>query len=172
MARVSSASLASCRVRISSGLTRSGGVSTTDRIQPPVLSAAFGNVGQSGAAQVTRSGYIFQMFLPGAGGTFVAENANGGGGGQSVDGALSEILWACYAWPISYGNSGKRAFFVNQAGDVLATNNTGTGGGTQYSGSGATPATAGAGFLSAGNMNGTVAANVSGADGNRWVVSQ
>ena len=89
-----------------------GGTSATERITPPVLSSAFGNVAGS---QVVRSGYIFQMYLPGMGGTeFQAENATGGGGGAAIDPARAEVLWCCYAWPSSYGNSGKRSFFVNQ----------------------------------------------------------
>ena len=97
-----------------------GAVSTTERITPPVLSSAFGNVATS---QVVRSGYVFQMYLPGVGTEFQAEAATGGGAGAAVNPARAEVLWACYAWPSSYGNSGKRAFFVNQSGDVLGCRN-------------------------------------------------
>lgn len=140
-----------------------GGVSTTERITPPVLSTAFGNVA---ASRVIRSGYVFQMFLPGASTEFQAEAATGGSSSISVDAARSEVLWCCYAWPSSYGNSGKRAFFVNQGGDVLSTRNSTQ----QYSGTTA-PTGGTAAYVSAGSaMSGTIASNTVGADGETWVV--
>jgi len=130
-----------------------GGVSATERISPPVLSTAFGNVQ---ASRVTRSGYIFQMYLPSSTNGFVAENATGGGSGASVDPARAEVLWACYAWPSSYGNSGKRTFFVNQSGDVLGCRNSTQ----QYNGSTKTPTAGVAAFSSATvSMSGTIASN-------------
>ena len=94
---------------------------STQSITPPVLSAAFGNVA---AARVSRSGYIFQMFLPDAAAAGIAETATGGdaGNSQGVDAGQAEVLWCCYAWPATAGNSGNRTFFINQTGDVLATN--------------------------------------------------
>jgi len=47
----------------------------TQTISPPVLSTAFGNIA---ASRVTRSGYIFQMFLPDNAGAGIAEDATGG----------------------------------------------------------------------------------------------
>src|ERR1043166_8699659 len=94
----------------------------TQKITPPVLSTAFGNVQTS---VVTRSGYIFKMWLPSSASVGVAEDATGGKAAPAaVDATKCEVLWACYAWPSAYGNSGKRVFFVNQAGDVLASKNT------------------------------------------------
>ena len=94
---------------------------STQSITPPVLSAAFGNVA---AARVSRSGYIFQMFLPDAAAAGIAETATGGdaGNSQGVDAGQAEVLWCCYAWPATAGNSCNRTFFINQTGDVLATN--------------------------------------------------
>jgi prepilin-type N-terminal cleavage/methylation domain-containing protein len=141
-----------------------GGLAATERISPPVLSAAFGNVA---ASVVTRSGYIFQMYLPGPGDTFVAEQATGGAAGGDIDPAQSEVMWCCYAWPSSYGNSGKRCFFVNQSGDVLACrNNSAT---TQYSGTGTAPASTAA-FVRAAGMGVTIAANTVATNGEVWVV--
>ena len=79
----------------------------TTRISPPVLSGAFGNVA---ASVVTRSGYIFQMYLPDAGGVQTPEDATGGDpdNGQGIDPAKAETLWCAYAWPQAQGNSGKR----------------------------------------------------------------
>ncbi len=138
----------------------------TQRISPPVLSTAFGNVANS---QVTRSGYIFQMYLPDNTAAGIVEDATGGYTGSSVDGGQAETLWCCYAWPAVQGNSGKRSFFVNQGGDVLATNH--NGGGTPYNGTGTAPvfnaalAASGSAFMST-----AVAANTLGQDGFTWTV--
>lgn len=91
-------------------------------INPPVLSGAFGTVANSA---VTRSGYLFKVFLPDAAGLGIAEDAAGGAAGSVAVIApdLCETTWCAYAWPINRGNSGKRAFFVNQQGDVLQCQN-------------------------------------------------
>ncbi len=141
--------------------------STTVSISPPVLSTAFGNVA---AARVNRSGYVFQMFLPDNAAAGVAEDATGGDpdNGQGVDAGQAETLWACYAWPQVFGNSGKRTFFVNQSGDVLATNAATN----QYSESTTTRPAFTAAFLSGATpaLSSGVAANSTGFDGDRWVV--
>lgn len=140
----------------------------TQRISPPVLSTAFGNIA---AARVSRSGYIFQMYLPDSSAEGVTEDATGGDtdNGQGVDAGQAETLWACYAWPAVQGNSGKRAFFINQSGDVLATN----GAGTAYNGSTTAPDFDAAYAASASAfMTSAVAANTVGQDGNTWVVVQ
>ena len=141
-----------------------GALSAIERISPPVLSAAFGNVQNS---RVTRSGYIFQMYLPGPGGIFVAEAADGGATAATVDPAQAEVMWACYAWPSSYGNSGKRTFFVNQSGDVLGCRNSIM----QYGGATNAPIAGTAAYLNAGSQfGGTIAANTLSADTETWVV--
>lgn len=140
-----------------------GGVGT-ERVSPPVLSGAFANVV---GARVMRSGYLFQMFLPSSTGAGTAETGTGGAAGISISANNSEVLWCAYAWPSSYGNSGKRTFFVNQAGDVLSTRNS-----TQrYSGT-TKFVLADAAFLetTAGLMGNTVAANNTGKDAQRWIV--
>ena len=83
---------------------------------PAVLSAAFGD---SDRGLVHRGGYVFLMLLPAKGGGWVAEHEVGNG--REVDPVLSETLWICYAWPESYGWSGKRAFMTSQAGNILAS---------------------------------------------------
>jgi type IV pilus assembly protein PilA len=139
---------------------------TTARITPPVLSNAFGNVAN---AQVVRSGYIFQMFLPDGTAQGIDEDATGGDpdNGQGVDPARAEVLWCCYAWPSAFGNSGKRTFFINQSGDVLASKNTTT----QYSGTVSVP-TFDAAFVGTGTigMDANIAANTVAVDGEVWVV--
>ena len=143
---------------------------STQSITPPVLSAAFGNVA---AARVSRSGYIFQMFLPDAAAAGIAETATGGdaGNSQGVDAGQAEVLWCCYAWPATAGNSGNRTFFINQTGDVLATN----GATVRYSNSVPTVPTydvAFSGAIGTTSMGVGVAANTLGKDGNTWVVVQ
>ena len=112
------------RVNVGAGVAGAG-TAGTDELTPSVLSTAFGNVDANGF--VSRSGYFFQMFLPDAtvGGLTpgLAENAGGGSGGTFPDGNNAEILWCCYAWPIDVEGTGNRAFFVNQEGDLLQTNN-------------------------------------------------
>jgi prepilin-type N-terminal cleavage/methylation domain-containing protein len=142
----------------------------TQTISPPVLSTAFGNV--TAQSNVSRSGYLFRMYLPDAAGAGITEDATTGGDATNdngVDAGQAETLWCCYAWPQVQGNSGKRAFFVNQSGDVLATN----GIGVAYSGTTSVPAQNVA-FLAttSGNMGDRVSSNATGTDGNFWVVVQ
>jgi prepilin-type N-terminal cleavage/methylation domain-containing protein len=102
----------------------SGGVNIRGQVvpvDPPMLSGAFRNV-QDGV--VNRSGYIFRMFLPDDAGLGIPELDTGGfDSGNAPNPNLAETTWACHAWPANFGNSGNRAFFVNQQGDVLSTNN-------------------------------------------------
>jgi prepilin-type N-terminal cleavage/methylation domain-containing protein len=140
----------------------------TQTISPPVLSTAFGNVLTS---QVVRSGYIFQMYLPLATAMGVSETATGGdpANTQLVDPSQAETLWCCYAWPSVQGNSGKRSFFCNQGGDVLATNH--ATGAAIYNGNILAPLFSAAFVATAsGAMNTAVAANTMAQDGNVWTV--
>ena len=141
---------------------------STATITPPVLSTAFGNVA---ASRVSRSGYLFQMYLPLANGAGVSEDATGGDpdGGQLVSASGAETLWCCYAWPITRGNSGKRTFFINQGGDVLAT----AGNTVAYTSTTTVPAY-GAAFRSgaSNSLSAAVAANTLARDTNTWVVVQ
>jgi prepilin-type N-terminal cleavage/methylation domain-containing protein len=140
----------------------SGGVGT-EIVRPPLLSAAFANVQNS---QVMRTGYVFQVFLPSSTGAPVPEAASGGGAGSAVFGTYAEIAWCCYAWPNNRGNTGNRAFFVNQTAEVLACQNTGAG----YSGPLAAPS--GTAAILAGvatpTMVSSVAVNATGQDGQFW----
>jgi hypothetical protein len=135
-------------------------------IVPPILSDAFGSVT---AARVSRSGYVFQMFLPNAQCAGVAEAPTGGGSGVSIDAQQAERLWCCYAWPQAMGDGGRRMFFVNQCGDVLAT----SGAAVAYNGSVTTPKFDAA-FVAndSSGMAARVAVNSVGQDGNTWVVVQ
>jgi prepilin-type N-terminal cleavage/methylation domain-containing protein len=138
----------------------SDAISTTVRVTPPVLSGAFANIDTGG--RILRSGYYFQMYLPATGGAPVAESSTMVG----VSAADSEVLWCCYSWPASRGNSGNRAFFVNQAGDVLSTNNATA----RFSGTTTTPVGSSA-FLSGRTlMSASVSVNATGNSGDRWTV--
>jgi prepilin-type N-terminal cleavage/methylation domain-containing protein len=139
----------------------------TQPIDPPVLSTAFGNI--TAQSNVMRSGYLFHMFLPTATSTGSSETATVGGGAGTplVDADQAEVLWCCYAWPVIYGASGNRTFFINQMCDVLQSSVANQ----QYSGVSLAPAYAAA-FLwsTSGTLSCPVAANTAGVDGNTWVV--
>jgi len=90
-------------------------------LTPSILPTAFSNVSANG--DVARSGYVFKIFLPAAtvGGAIagLAEAAGGGSAAALPDGDNCEILWGCYAWPETAQQTGNRAFFINQEGDLL-----------------------------------------------------
>jgi hypothetical protein len=95
------------------------------------------------------------------------EKDTGGVGSPAPAAAQAEVLWCCYAWPNSFGNSGTRTFFINQSGDVLYTKNLTH----RYSGATRVPLYSAAFMKGAGNkMGSTVAANTSGNDNQVWVV--
>lgn len=139
-------------------------VLTDQKITPPVLSRAFS---KHTDGVVIRSGYCFRIFLPGKDGAPVSEHTDGTGmKGIAVDPARTEVLWCCYAWPIEAGVTGQRAFFVNQAGDVLAAPNAGN----VYSGKDKPPAAPAAFGPGEGHLERPPAANQTGTDGQRWTV--
>lgn len=129
-------------------------------LDPTVFSTAFRTVNANG--EVARSGYAFAMYLPDVGGGGLAEVA-GGGADTNVDADLAETTWCCYAWPTNFGSTGSRTFFVNQGGDIVATEDQG------YSGSGAGPAS-NAAFAPGGGstVTGKTATGMTGRDGNFW----
>jgi hypothetical protein len=90
---------------------------TTAKMSPPVLSSALGNIK---GGRVVRSGYVFQMFLPGKDRAWLAEADAGGTPIPAPDPQRAEASFRCYAWPVQHGRSGKRAFVVDERGDVRA----------------------------------------------------
>ena len=135
------------------------GVRGNALLDPTVLSTAFRTVNANG--EVARSGYMFAMYLPGAAGDGLAELA-GGGADTTVDADLAETTWCAYAWPTNFGSTGSRTFFVNQGGDIVATED------PVYSGSGGGPDSNSA-FAGGGNtITGTTATGMTGRDGNFW----
>jgi prepilin-type N-terminal cleavage/methylation domain-containing protein len=132
-------------------------------LRPPVLSGAFRNFTTTG--EVSRSGYLFRIVLPGAGGDGVIETPTGALA-ASVDTDLAENVWCSYAWPAKYSRSGNRTFFTNQFGDVIGTDN------PAYSGGGSfTASNAGAAFSPGGaptRITGQVAVGTVGRDAKVW----
>ena len=140
-------------------LSGSVGVRGGAILNPPVLSSAFRAVNANG--EVSRSGYLFAMWLPDPAGAGVAE-VGGGGAGATVDPDIAETTWCAYSWPTNYGNTGNRTFFVNQGGDIVATED------NTYSGPGAGPAS-NAAFGGAGaTITGSTATGMTGRDNNFW----
>jgi prepilin-type N-terminal cleavage/methylation domain-containing protein len=148
-------------VRTAAAGTNTGG----SVLNPPVLSGAFRTMNANN--EVSRSGYLFKMVLPGTAGVAVTETAgNTAFDNQPVDNDLAETTWCCYAWPASYGNSGNRSFFVNQGGDITSTED------SDYSATGIfTSANAGRAFVAGstvGKITGRQAIGTTAVDGNRW----
>jgi type II secretory pathway pseudopilin PulG len=98
-------------------------------IDPPSAAKSLGMVNANGL--VPKSGYVFRLSLPDASGAGLNE-ANTGGSPTGEDPDLCEQCWVAYAWPSGFGTSGKRAFCVNQAGDILQIQNLGGGGIASY----------------------------------------
>jgi prepilin-type N-terminal cleavage/methylation domain-containing protein len=144
--------------------TNSTGGTVGNVLNPPVLSGAFRTFNAN--SEVSRSGYLFKMFLPGAGGIGVEEKSSGALA-AAVDSDLAETSWCCYTSPSSYSTSGNRTFFVNQTGDIIGTDS------STYSGTGKFVASdAGAAFKTGTgaltNITGLVAVGTKGRDGNIW----
>jgi prepilin-type N-terminal cleavage/methylation domain-containing protein len=129
-------------------------------LNPPVLSGAFRVLNVAG--EVSRSGYFFRVYLPGAAGVGVGEPQTGFTA-AALNADLSETTWCAYAWPVNYGQSGNRTFFTNQGGDLIATE------AAAYSGTAAGP-NSDAAFkpADAGRITGAVAIGVVGVDANTW----
>ena len=100
-----------------------------DVLAPPILPTGFGDVvaDTPGDGITERQGYYFKMYLPLATASgvtpAVGEAGTGGGGATLPDSDNSEILWACYAWPVDAEKTGNRVFFINQEGDLLQFDN-------------------------------------------------
>ena len=109
-----------------------------DLLDPTYLPVAFGNVITDGAdGVVERQGYYYKIFLPDNSATAPIgsepEAAAGGNTAGSLPGSSNaEIMWCCYAWPVQATKTGNRAFFINQSGDILGTQNRSTQAGGSY----------------------------------------
>jgi hypothetical protein len=127
------------------------------------LPAEFGRLDADGL--VHRGGYVFRMALPGALHAWAWEIADPDRYPRVIAN-YAESCWGCYAWPERYGETGRRAFFVNQSGEILASSNERT----RYSG-GANPPPGHAAILAGTqnwSMNGIFATNSTGVDQSVW----
>ncbi len=140
------------------------------RMAPPVLSHAFSHLQSEPQPRhgiVVRSGYCFQLWLPDSAGQALPEAVDGGASAMAPNADMSERLFCAYAWPVDFGKSGSRCFFISQSGDVLGATNEQT----RYSGPLAGPrATAAYDAVSGGRMTDDAAANETGLDGQKWWV--
>ncbi len=140
-------------------------------LAPPVLAASFRTAFANANGEVSKSGYIFRIYLPDAAGLGVGE-ANGAFAAVP-DSDLCENVWCAYAWPANLGSSGNRAFFTNQQGEIIQT----TMNAVTYTGPGAGPTPGAA--LDANNGGANVITgslgigqNVVANDGNLWTPAQ
>jgi len=146
--------------------TAADGSSTGAVLNPPVLSGAFRTL--NATAEVSRSGYLYKMFLPGAAGIGVIETQSGDSVDGTLDNDLAETTWCAYATPANYSTSGNRTFFVNQTGDITSVD------AIAYSGADTFDETnAGAAFSESSgsadtNITGQVAVGTLARDANTW----
>ena len=144
------------------------GIASGRRLQPPVLPVSLGRV--NGAGHVTDAGYMFRMFLPAAGGAPLSEAPGGGSRLGDEDPQLASNTWVCYAWPRRFGNTGNRAFALNQVGEMVQTDNLN---GIAGSYSGTTEPTAvlplgDAAFSQVNDITSAIQIGGVGQDGNTW----
>jgi len=150
------------------GVRNASGSASTSRIEPPLLSSAFGQmtgggIGNGGLTQ--RAGYNFQILLPDASRSPVTEAPTGGVGSSPPSPVEATAYWCAYAWPIN-NLSGHRAYFVNHRGEILSSANRTP---RYVSGS---PPPANAVYLAgaSGTMASTLAINATGLDGQLWTL--
>ncbi len=138
------------------------GVGVAARLNPPILPATFQVI--DGSSRATKSGYFFLLFLPDNAGAGVPDAVNTGGAGPGVDPNNCEAVWCCYAFPITPGTTGNRAFFVNQRGEILQTKMDLV----QYSSTVSPAADAAFQAAGVGTITGAPALNAAGNDTNNW----
>jgi len=111
-----------------------------DSAQPSFLSKEFANVfSDNGDGVIERNGYYFKMFLPDSSPVppvaGLPELETGGANPAGMPGGANcELMWCCYAWPAQINRTGRRAFMINQVGDVVATQNMTSPAGGAYDG--------------------------------------
>lgn len=160
-------------LRVSAGGAPAAGTPGVDELVPPAMSTQFSQVDANSV--VAHSGYVFKIYLPGAGLAPLGVPENPGGGfpaGPFPDSINGQYFWCAYAWPFDAGRTGRRCFFMSEQSEVLSSTNRGAGGAPVYSG---VAAAGHAGFdaaYTATDMSSAVAVNAVGADGNFWSVVQ
>jgi prepilin-type N-terminal cleavage/methylation domain-containing protein len=160
-------------LRVSAGGAPAAGLAGTDELRPPALAPVLGRLDANGV--VLHKGYVYQLYLPTAGAAPVGLPEAAGGGftaGPFPDPSNGQLLWCAYTWPYEAGRTGRRAFFVSEDGEVLASTNRGAGGTPVYEGLDPASHPRFSAAYSAPNMAADTAANALGTDGNRWVQVQ
>lgn len=126
------------------------GTDTGSPAKPSFVNSVFGTTSSNGAGTANKSGYNFKMFLPSGDSTTGPIGEPGTvvttvtlpitASTVAAEINAQETRWCTYAWPTSAGNSGNKAFFVNQGGEVIATSNLPVGDSTLlYTGTTTTP---------------------------------
>ncbi len=149
------------------------GVLGVDDLSPAVLAAAFGRV--DAQSLTTRSGYHFQLWLPGTpvgpATPAIPELPTIGGANPAnfPSSDAAEVLWCAYAWPVDTENTGNRAFFVNQDGSLMQCANRGA---VPYNGNTKMPAFDEA-YVNPGDMSSGIRSGmIGGNDGTFWTAIQ
>jgi len=156
-----------CPSRVSLGGVPAPGVVGIDELEPSPLISALGAVTQR---VVTRSGYMFQLWLPDAAGAGIPEDLNGGkAGGPFPDPNNGESRWCAYAWPMNAGSTGNKCFFVNQDGVIIQTANRGVG---VYTGLTSPPPFDAASSVAGDMTSQMTGPNLAAVDGRNWVPVQ
>jgi prepilin-type N-terminal cleavage/methylation domain-containing protein len=160
-------------LRVSVAGLPSAGAPGIDELAPPALPPSFGAL--DGTGVVMRQGYVVRVFLPATGNAPAGLPEADGGGFPAAPypGADNgELYWCAYAWPYHAGRSGRRAFFVNETGELLGSANRGANGAPVYTGVPAAGQPAFSAAYAAADMASGAATNLIGVDGNRWVQVQ
>ena len=156
-------------------LSELSGVAPADRdagSQPAIGEIGIQALGTLNAAgRASKSGYLYHMFLPSddtAGTNAIAETAAVVAAGVVAANAdAQETRWCCYAWPVNLGNTGDRAFVINQQGQVYETDCSVV----LYNANTVAPVANAAFVAGVTNINGALAGGAVGQDGNTWVQS-
>jgi type II secretory pathway pseudopilin PulG len=105
-----------------------GGPVERPRLTTTDISVAFAATANSYSS---KSGYYWQIFLPGDVGNIVSDNGTQllsplDTTAPAEDAAIQqqENRWIAYTWPATYRSSGIRCFVCDQGGDVFASANT------------------------------------------------
>lgn len=85
-------------------------------LDPPSLFASFGKLV---GGRVLRSGYAFQMFLPGRDVAWLGADTPSVASG--IDADRAEGNWICYAWPLQPGVSGYRTYVIDAHGNLFGS---------------------------------------------------
>jgi len=104
---------------------------TTRIASPTYVSQQFRTGGNAGTGTSQKSGYLFSLFLSNA---TAGDDQSAGddqtlGGTATTGGAAADLAavpiqessFALYAWPAELRNTGARAFFINEVGQVYTT---------------------------------------------------